>query len=251
MNVRALFEAELLKRCLTFGVDAETGRYAIALGSERSLVSIENLERDVARNGDAGRVSGFVDAIVAARSVRGGNLSADRLYWCLEPNDYKEKADFRVALSDQVDRVLVHVTPDGGVVTWVRPDMLHSLGLSDSDAAARAFANLARALSEATVESQDVEGVQLGFIGTSLPLKASLILAPNLREIVGAALGWPLVAVVPDRDFLYLWAARHTEFAHRVGAVVAREYSKAPYPISTEVYEITENKIRAIGEFRS
>ncbi len=97
--------------------------------------------------------------------------------------------------------------------------------------------------------AKDIDGVQLGFIGTPLPFKASLILAPNLREVVGAVLGWPLMAVVPDRDFLYIWGARHTEFVQRVGGVVVREYSKASYPISTEVYEITDQKIRAIGEF--
>jgi hypothetical protein len=127
--------------------------------------------------------------------------------------------------------------------------MLISLGLSESDAETRAFTNLGRALSKATVESKDIDSVQLGFIGTSLPFKAALILAPNLREVVGAVIGWPLMAVVPDRDFLYLWAARHTDFAQRVGGVVVREYSQAAYPISTEVYEITDHKIRAIGEF--
>jgi hypothetical protein len=106
-----------------------------------------------------------------------------------------------------------------------------------------------RALSKATVESQDIDGVQLGFISSSLPFKAAFILAPNLREVVSAVLGWPLMAVVPDRDFLYLWPARHADFVQRVGAVVVREYSRASYPISTEVYEITDQRIRAIGAF--
>ena len=127
--------------------------------------------------------------------------------------------------------------------------MLDSLSLSEADAVATAFTNLGRALSEASVEFRDIDGVQLGFLSTSLPFKASLILAPNLREVIGAALGWPLMAVVPDRDFLYLWAARHTDFIQRVGSVVVREYSQASYPISTEVYEITDKAIRAIGEF--
>jgi hypothetical protein len=62
-------------------------------------------------------------------------------------------------------------------------------------------------------------------------------------------LGWPLMAVAPDRDFLFLWAARHTDFVGRVGSVVVREYSEASYPISTEVWEITETRIKAVGEF--
>jgi len=249
MNVRALFEDELRQRGLPFSVDTDSGRHAVEVGGGRMLVSLENLQRDVTRDGDTGRISRFVDAIVASSVAPDGALSTNQLYWCLEPSDYKERAEFRFALSNRVDRVLVHLSSDGSLVTWVTPAMLDSLGLSASDAGARAFANLGRALSEAKVESQDIDSVKLAFIGTSLPFKASLILAPNLREVVGAVLGWPLLAVVPDRDFLYLWAARHTDFVQRVGSVVVREYSQASYPVSTEVYEITDEKIKAIGEF--
>jgi hypothetical protein len=249
MNVQTLFENELRQRGFPFSIDAESGRHAIEIGGGRMLVSLENLQRDVASDGDTGRISRFVDAIVVSSGASDGALSAERLYWCLEPNDYKERADFRAALSDRVDRVLVHLSSDGRLVTWVTPAMLKELGLSEADAGTRAFANLGHALSQATVETTEIDGVQLGFIGTSLPFKASLILAPNLRDIVEAALGWPLMAVVPDRDFLYLWAARHKDFVRRVGGVVVREYSQASYPISTEVYEITDQKIRAIGEF--
>ena len=249
MNVRPLFEDELKRRGLPFSIDAESGRHAVEIDGWRMLVSLDNLQRDVAGDGDKARVTRFVDTIVASSSATENALSADQIYWCLEPSDYEERADFRVAMSDRVDRVLVHLSPDGRLVTWVTPAMLNSLGLSESDAGARAFTNLGCALSKATVESKDIDSVQLGFVGTSLPFKAALILAPNLREVVGTMLGWPLMAVVPDRDFLYLWAARHTDFAQRVGSVVVREYSKAPYPISTEVYEITDQKIRAIGEF--
>lgn len=213
------------------------------------LVSLDNLKRDISNDGDRGRVSRFVDAVVASADASEAVRSADQLYWCLEPSDYEERADYRVALSDRVDRVLIHLSPDGRLVTWVTPAMLGSLGLSQSEAGARAFTNLGRALSEASIESRDIDGVQLGFIGTSLPFKASLILAPNLHQVLGPVLGWPLMAVVPDRDFLYVWAARHTDFVQRVGGVVVREYSQASYPISTEVYEITDQKIRPVGAF--
>ena len=249
MNVLALFEEELRQRGFPFSIDAESGRHAVEIGGWRMLVSLDNLKRDVESDGDTGRVPRFVDAVVASAGASEAILSADQLYWCLEPSNYEERADYRVAVSDRVDRVLVHLSADERLVTWVTPAMLDSLGLSESDAGAAALTNLGRALGEASVESQDIQGVQLGFIATSLPFKASLILAPNLREVVGAVLGWPLMAVVPDRNFLYLWAQRHTNFVQRVGGVVVREYSQASYPISTEVYEITDREIRAVGEF--
>jgi uncharacterized protein YtpQ (UPF0354 family) len=249
MSIQTQFEEELRRRGFTFSIDAESGRHAVEIGGGRMLVSLDNLQRDFASDGDVGRVSRFVDALVASAGAPEAAVSANHIYWCLEPSDYEERADYRVAMSDCVDRVLVHLSTDGRLVTWVTRSMLDSLGLTEADAGDRAFTNLGRALSEASVESQFIDGVQLGFIGTSLPLKASLILAPNLREVVGAVLGWPLMAVVPDRDFLYLWAARHTDFVQRVGHVVVREYSQASYPISTEVYEIAYKAIRAIGAF--
>lgn len=249
MDIQAQFEDELRRRGFAFSVDAESGRHEVEVGGGRMLVSLENLQRDVASDGDVGRVARFVDAVVASAGEFDATVSADQIYWCLEPSDYKERADYCVAMSGRVDRVLVHLSGDGRFVTWVTPSMLASLGLSEADAGAKAFRNLGRALSEASIETQAIDGVQLGFVNTSLPFKASLILAPNLREITEAALGWPLLAVVPDRDFLYLWAARHTDFVQRVGRVVVREYSQASYPISTEVYEITDKAIRAIGEF--
>jgi len=249
MNVKSLFEDDLRRRGLAFSIDPQSGRHVVWVGGARMLISLANLERDVAIDGDADRVVRFVDSILLSSSIADSAPCADRLYWSLEPSDYEESAQFRVAVSDRVDRVLVHLSLEGRLITWVTAEILHTLGLSKPDAEAKAFSNLARALSEATVQSHDINGVLLGFIDTKIPFKASLILAPNLREVVGAILGWPLMAVVPDRDFLYLWAAQHTDFVQRLGGVVVREYSKASYPISTEVYEIGDQTIRAIGEF--
>lgn len=135
------------------------------------------------------------------------------------------------------------------LVSSATRDLLQSLDLSDSEAEATAFRNLEREMSAATLETSNVDGVALGFISTVLPFKAALILAPNLKKHIAEKVGWPVLAVVPDRDFLYLWAARHSDFAGRVGEVVVREYAKAPYPISTEIFEISDLGVRAIGAF--
>lgn len=249
MDARKLFEDELRRRAFAFTIDPQSGRHAVKIGDWSTFVSLENLERDFASDRDEGRISRFVDAIIASTGASRSAPSAEGLYWCLEPNDYAEKADFRVVMSDQVDRVLVHLSADSRLVTWVTPAMLDSLGLSESAAAEAAFRNLGRALGEATLEAQDIGGVQLGMFGSKLAFKSSLILAPNLREIVEPKIGWPLMAVVPCRDFLYVWAAQHRDFVGRVGRVVVEEYAKSAYPISTEVYQISEQEIRAIGEF--
>lgn len=250
MQVQKLFEDELASRGVAWSIDAASGRHCIDLNEGRLLVSLANLERDVASSADVGKIARFVDSILES-DLAVDTLSAQQLYWILEPNDYVDKASFRVAVSKRADRVLIHLSSDEKLVSWVTPDMLQQLGLSDSQAEAVAFSNLERALSEAALEISDVDGVGLGFISTSLPFKAALLLAPNLKKVMEVRLGWPLLAVAPDRDFVYLWAARHTEFAGRLGEVVVREHAAAPYPISTEIFELSDQGVRAIGAFSS
>jgi hypothetical protein len=94
-----------------------------------------------------------------------------------------------------------------------------------------------------------VSGLRLGIVTTTLPFKTALIFAPNLKEVVSPALGWPLHAVIPDCDFLYLWDARHTTFMERVGGVVVDQFAKSPHPLTTEIFEISDDGITAIGAF--
>src|SRR5689334_4879806 len=88
VNVRELFENELRKRGFPFTIDPESGRYAVEISGNRMLVGLKNLERDVASGGDVGLIPRFLDAIVASSRLSAEGLSAERLYWCLEPNDY-------------------------------------------------------------------------------------------------------------------------------------------------------------------
>ncbi|GAA4420106.1 hypothetical protein [Bremerella cremea] len=249
LEVRAEFEKELTARGLAFEFDAESDRYRVQIEDFEMMVNLDNVARDVEANGDLQRVSRFVDAIIETAQHPDDAIVAENLYWSLEPNDYDPPADIRVSLSKCVDRVLVHISPGGRTIRWVTPEMLAKIELSPDEAGAIAFANLDRALAAATFEAQSVEEAKLGYFVTDFPFKAALLLAPTLREIVEPTIGWPLMAVAPDRDFLYLWAAQFDELAGRVGPVAVREFTNASYPISTEVWKIDEDKIKAIGAF--
>ncbi len=249
MQVRTLFEDELTRRGHAWTIDVASGKHCIELNGRQLLVSLANLERDLVASGDLAKIERFVESILKPHAAVAGKPSAEGLYWVLEPNDYAESAAFRVPVSKRVDRVLAHLSSDGKLISWATHELLQSLGLTDHQADIAAFNNLARALSESTIETMQIDDVALGMISTQLPFKSSLILAPNLKEVMQDRLGWDLLAVTPDRDFVYVWAARHTDFIDRVGAVVVREFSQAPYPISTEIFALSDQGIRAIGAF--
>jgi hypothetical protein len=248
--VAALFEQELRRRGVPYEVDGESKRYRLHLQGGEFLVSLDNLAREYIRDQDGACVARFVDGVlgVGVREQPWEEARASLLF-TLEPSDYAEPPPLRTRISDRVDKVPVLVRASGRTLSWITPAMVADWQVSLAEVEATASRNLAAALATAKLEYENVDGVRLGFIETELPFKAALILASNLREVVSPVLGWPLHAVIPDRDFLYLWAAQHRDMVNRVGKVVVKEFTTSPYPLTTEVFEIGDRGVDAIGAF--
>lgn len=215
------------------------------------MVSLDNLARQLTGSGDHGEyVSRFADQVLAAAAS--ASLTPAGLYWCLEPSDYEDGAPYREVISPRLDRVLVHADASGLLIRWITVRALSEMGLSAGEASERAWSNLDAALSWAErVTFQAPGGVTMVSFAASRPLpsKASLLLAPSLREAVSDVTGWPVFAVAPDSDFIYIWDASQRELIGRLGGVVTREHARAPYPLSTEVLHIGDS-IRAVGSYR-
>jgi hypothetical protein len=142
----------------------------------------------------------------------------------------------------------VHVSGDGSLIRWVSHAHLDAADLRPAIAAGHAWANLDRAVRRARVTTGVVAGATVAMLATVLPSKASLLLAPALREIIEDVVGWPVLAVTPDRDFVYLWSANRRDLIAGIGRVVCREHARAPYPLSTEIFQIRDG-LQAIGAY--
>jgi hypothetical protein len=129
--------------------------------------------------------------------------------------------------------------------------MLQAWGVTRERAEAHATDNLARLLDATPLETTEADGHKLGMLATHSPLKASLIFAPNLRAKVESTLGWPILAVIPTRDFCYLIPTSAEALLEGVGRVVIGEYTKRGYPVSTEVFRIDDAGPQATGAFQS
>jgi hypothetical protein len=246
VDARELFRAELARRGGVYSL-ADDGRLMVSVGSMQILVSLNNLDRQLAGDGaDGDRAAAFATQVLAA--ARLSPVTADRLYWFAEPNDYEVSAEIRDPVSPRLDRVLVHVSGDGGLIRWVAHAHLNEVGMTTTDAAERAWANLDQAVRRAQVTTGEIAGALVAMLATELPSKASLLLAPALREMVEDVIGWPVLAVAPDRDFVYLWNASRRALITVMGGVVCREYAQAPYPLSTEIFQISDS-LRAIGTY--
>jgi hypothetical protein len=181
-----LFRAELGRRGIGYSVDEGSGRYRLAVGGTALLVSLDNLARQL--RGDAGdaaeRVSGFVDTVTRVHQPEPAR--PDGLFWCLEPNGYAESGPYREPVSPRLDRVPAHESTDGEVIAWVTTEHLEALGLTVRQAGERAWANLAATAADADLHTEEIAGVNVGYLVTDLVAKASLVLAPNLHHLVSA-----------------------------------------------------------------
>ena len=250
-SVEELFEHALRERGLPWTRDSDSGRYTVQADDITLTISIDNLRREFARDSDVGCVSRFIDSVLRAQTAKTPEWSdaRNRIIFCLEPTGYVQPPELRMPISEQVDRVSALLDDSSAKLTWLTKAMLHAWNVAPRDIEDAALANLAAALRESSLEWKQIDAVRLGFFATHLPFKSPLLLAPNLKDLIAKEIGWPILAVVPDRDFVYIWAAEHRQFAQRVGAVVLQQYSKSPYPVAKEVFRIDDSGISAIGAF--
>ena len=231
----------------------EPGCYRIGVGDGSIDVSTANLAREYERDGDAGLVGRFLDSALSVGVWRDKAWDEARrsVLYCLEASDHTPPPDIATKLSEMLVRVPVLMNDERGTLTWVNEGMLTRWGISIDELDRTAMENLNAAVLASSVSWDEIDGARLGYFTAALPFKSPLLLAPSLKSLVADNIGWPIQAVVPDRDFVYVWSAKHPDFAGRVGQVVLDEYASAPYPLSTELLEIGDEGMVALGRFSS
>ena len=110
-----------------------------------------------------------------------------------------------------------------------------------------AYANMATLLRNTPVQVEIIDDMKLGMFDSESVFKASLIFSPNLKEVLAPKLGWPVYAVIPCRDFVYFFHSK--DLIPRVGKTVVEEYKSSGYPITPDVFVISDSGIEAMGTF--
>ena len=251
IDTNALFEQELSKRSISF-VRQDEDTYRIQLDGSEVTASLANLRRNVARDKDPELVTHFVDKVLEAFSSERPDwkVASKLLLWAAAPSDQEFGAAVREAVTDEVSRVLTLTDADHSRIGWVTAEMCDEWGVTVDQAAAAAFRNQDRLLRGVKLEVNEVAGSRLGMIPLDSPYKGSVIFAKSFKRLVEAALGWPVLVVLPCRDFIYV-ISDSSPLVGRMGSVVLKEFRSSGYPITTEVLRVSDEGIRAIGSFSS
>ncbi|MDX1930793.1 MAG: hypothetical protein SFV81_29990 [Pirellulaceae bacterium] len=252
-NADELFQLELAKRNLSFTI-ADDGRYNIQIGDVNAVFSLENVRRNYERDHDADAISRFAmqldvdmfEDIPAWESVK------SHARFSIEPADYETGFDdtLHEIVNDELVKVFVFTPPDGSRISWITESMLSDWNVSRETVVSQANLNMSRLVAETQLEIEVIDGVKLGMLSTNeTPFKASLILSEGFRKLVSPSHGWPVYAVAPTRDFVYIVPCANRDFLGRLGAVVLREYNESGHPVTADVLEVGDDGVTAIGSF--
>jgi hypothetical protein len=249
-DAETIFEQELSQRGIAFEKDGED-RYRIKMGEWKISASLENVRRNAERDEDPDAIRRFVDHLLAAlpSPAPSWSESASFLFWSAESADGDFADAVHAPISDEVSRVLTLTDRDESQVTWVTPSMCEEWAVTTEQAAAAASANQDRLLAGIEIQTDDIDGEPLGMVPLASPYKASVIFAGGFRRFVEPALGWPVLVVVPCRDFIYV-LRDGSPLLPRVGSIVVDEFRKSGYPITTEVLRLSDDGIKPVGRFR-
>lgn len=248
---KKLFEAELRRRGMSFAVDLDSGRHVVMCADGmRALINLENLAREFERSRDPACISRFVDVMCLHPPMEiAWSDAKPKLLLALERNNPKERSALARPISDRLGWLPVLYDLALATLAWVEPWMVRQWAVSDDAVLRRARKNLDKELYKATLLPREFDGLRVGVLDSELLISASLILAPSLRKVVEPTVGWPLLAVMPTRDTLYFWTSDNGRFANFIGQIVREKFESSPYPLSPELFMVSDEGIRPVLEY--
>jgi hypothetical protein len=251
------FTARLAHYGMVIDTIDDEGLIHIRRGEATLQVSLDNVRKNYARDQDARHIQELVETIVEYDADGIGNTmptdwetARPHIFASLYPKDDFDFDDVvHHPLTDAVEKIYLYT--GNARHTWISSRNLEEWNVTEDDLIRQANDNADLLLAETEIEIQAIDEHRLGCFNTTRPdLKATLLLAPSLRSRMSPDFGYPFFAVVPVRDFCYIFSEADSEYLlARLGPTVVDEYQESGYPVTTEVLRFSDEGIQAIGRY--
>ena len=229
----------------------ETGLIHISQGELVLQISLDNVRRNYERDKDETHISDLVQTIVSYTIVIPENWedAQDDVYISLFPNDFDFQDILHKQITDEFSKIYIHI--GNGKQSWITKDDITKWNITENELDIQANNNADKLLQETPISIETVENKKLGLIDVKhSTLKSALLFAPTMKEKVLADFGFPFYAVIPVRDFCYIFSEQDFDyFSERLGNVVVKEYKQSGYPITTEILKFTVEGVKAVGKY--
>lgn len=233
--------------------EVDTGFYRVDATHGPIEIRLENIIRDYQRDADETRVVGFFEQVLEpVPTLASLDAASAGLYLSLEPTHVLNDNVVHQRLGDDdVVAVLAHFIPGQGRITFISHDMLAAWQCEIDQAWSLAQENLNQIFAAAQCDVRMAGDVAMGFLQVAEPYKASCILATNLKDKTEQSLGWPLYAITPDRDFVYLVADNIQPIIRNILQVANDQYAAAEYPIAAQLWRLDDEGVRTVEVYES
>jgi hypothetical protein len=249
VEVATLFLREMTARGVRVRA-CEDGRYEYEGPGGPNTISLDNISKEFDRDRDPERIRSFVESILTSPVIPSWDAATKGLYFSLEPADHDFGDTVREPVGDSVCRILVYRNEAGNQLMWVSDSLLNHWGQTRQAAEAVAADNMAVLLRDTPLTLTPMDGGTFGTFSVNSPFKAALLFAPNFREIVAPQLGWPLYALIPSRDFVYVFPEKDQGLIGVLARAALEEFENGAYPVSRDLFRISDEGIEAVFELR-
>jgi hypothetical protein len=245
------FKSQIESKGMKIDSVDELGLIYISKGEQTSRISLDNLRKDYERDKDKKLISDFVQVLLSysVELPKEWMDVKEDIYISLFPSDFDFKDFLHEPVTDEISKVYVVNYEDK--LSWITKDDIAKWGITEAELNSQAEKNADDLLEQATISFDTIENRKLGLIETEeVTLKGALLFAPTMKEKVASDFGFPFYAVIPVRDFCYLFSVQDFDFfSERIGKVVVHEYQKSSYPITTEILKFTDNGVEVVGKY--
>ncbi|MNX66335.1 hypothetical protein D3C86_974240 [compost metagenome] len=244
------FRTQLKNKGLTIDSIDKDGFILINIEETELKVSLENVRRNYERDNDDSYITDLVNTIVSNSSKKEDweNIK-DKIYIQFFPNDFEFENLVYEKVTNEFSKVfMVNINNN---FSFISDDDLRDWKLDLEALKNQVNLNLDTFVDRIQIEVEDVDNHKLGMINIEeVWLKSACLFSSKIKNLVKSNIGFPFYAVIPVRDFCYIFGEQDFEyFSERLGSVVVEEYEKSGYPITTEILKFSETGVKAMGKY--
>jgi len=244
------FKTQLESKGLTINSIDKDGFILLNVEESELKVSLDNVRRNYERDNDNSYITDLISAIVSHSSKKEDweNIK-DKVYLQFFPNDFEFENLIYEKVTNEFSKVFMVNTNNNFL--FISNDDLIDWNLDLEELKSQVNLNLDIFLDKVQIEVEDVDNHKLGMINIEdVWLKSACLFSSKIKDLVKDNIGFPFYAVIPVRDFCYIFGEQDFGyFSERLGSVVVDEYEKSGYPITTEILKFSENGIEAMGKY--
>ncbi|MFH6991314.1 hypothetical protein [Flavobacterium sp. FlaQc-48] len=244
------FKTQLESKGLTIDSIDKDGFILINVEESELKVSLDNVRRNYERDSDDSYITDLVNTIVSHSSKKEDweNIK-EKIYVQFFPNDFEFENLIYEKVTNEFSKVFMVNTNNN--FSFISEDDLIDWNLNLEQLKNQVDLNLDIFLDKVQIEVEDVDNHKLGMIDIEeVWLKSACLFSSKIKDLVQNNIGFPFYAVIPVRDFCYIFGEQDFEyFSERLGSVVVEEYEKSGYPITTEILKFSENGVKAMGKY--